>query len=98
MTDVTESAVPGGDVVGPWRDPPGLGRSIAIGSAIGAAVAMVGVTLGVLATGEVWESAVGLGLFVALWGGLGFGSMIGGVVYVTRLEAHGSGEGRTDGG
>ena len=33
-----------------------------------------------------WGSAIGLGLFIAFWGGLGFGAMVGGVVHADRLE------------
>ena len=33
-----------------------------------------------------WASAIGLGLFIAFWGGIGFGAMIGGVVHADRLE------------
>lgn len=33
-----------------------------------------------------WQSAIGFGVFVAFWGGLGFGTMMGGVAYVMGLE------------
>ena len=33
-------------------------------------------------------AAVGLGLFIAFWGGLGFGTMVGGVTWVSQHEEH----------
>lgn len=77
---VTE--VTGGD----WDEPVGLLRSIVVGALVGVVIAMVGVTLGMLAADVEWQSAVGLGLFVAFWGGLGFGTMVGGVVWVSNHE------------
>lgn len=74
------------DAVAGWQDPPGMGRSIVVGSSIGVALSLAGVTLGMLAAGVAWQSALGLGAFVAFWGGLGFGSMVGGVVYASGLE------------
>ena len=57
-------------------------------SAISIAVILsfVGVTAGLLAMGEGWGAALGLGAFVGFWGGLGFGAMIGGVIWATRVE------------
>lgn len=69
-----------------WSDPPGLGRSLIVGSMIGVGVSFVAVTVGMLAAGVEWSSSVGLGLFVAFWGGLGFGTMVGGVVYAFGIE------------
>lgn len=69
-----------------WNDPPGLGRSLIIGSIIGVVASFVGVTVGMLAAGIEWSSSIGLGLFIAFWGGLGFGTMVGGVVYAFGIE------------
>lgn len=69
-----------------WSDPPGLGRSMIVGSTIGVILSFVGVTIGMLAVDVEMSSALGLGLFVAFWGGLGFGTMVGGVVYAFGLE------------
>src|SRR6478609_1434991 len=71
----------------PWSDPPGIGRSMVIGCAIGVTLSMVVVVSGMLALGVETPSAIGLGLFVSFWGGLGFGTMFGGVAYATRIEA-----------
>ena len=73
----------------PWQEQPGMGRAILVGSAIGVVISFVGVTAGMLAYGIEWGSAVGLGAFVAFWGGLGFGSMMGGVVWASRPDVPG---------
>ena len=83
MTETTGTDV---DPTAPWQDPPGLGKSVLVGSTIGVVLAFLFVTGGMLATGTVWQSAVGVGVFVSFWGGLGFGSMMGGVMYVSRLQ------------
>ena len=64
----------------------GAARTIALGCLIGTVVAMVGVTLAMRAMDQSWSAAIGLGAFVAFWGGLGFGAMVGGVVHAERLE------------
>lgn len=64
----------------------GYGRAALIGGAIGfpavaavvAAIAWVG--------GFEFTSAVGIGVFAALWGGIGLGSMMGAIVVVTRRQ------------
>lgn len=65
---------------------PGLGRSIVVAG--GAAVLMVlsAVTVGLLTLGAPWTSSLGIGAFAALWGGGGFGVMIGGVLYAHRAD------------
>lgn len=83
-TNVDDAAT---DPLAGWRDPPGLGRMMAMSSAIGVGVSLVVITVGMMAAGQVWQSSLGLGIFVAFWGGLGFGSMVGGVIYLTRLDA-----------
>jgi len=70
-----------------WTDPPGLGRHVLIGSIVGIFLSLPLITLGALAAGQKWQSALGLGLFTSLWGGMGFGSMVGGVIYATKIEA-----------
>lgn len=69
-----------------WVSPPGLGRCIGIGCGIGVVLAFIGIALPSLLAGMEWRSAVGFGVFVAFWGGLGFGSMMGGVAYLMRLD------------
>lgn len=70
-----------------WPDPPGLGRILAICCAVGVVLSLVIITAGMLAAGQVWQSSLALGVFIAAWGGLGFGSMIGGVIYLTKLDS-----------
>lgn len=36
-------------------------------------------------TGEIWDG-IGLGLFTAVWGGPGFGTMLAGALWTLRLE------------
>lgn len=44
------------------------------------------VTTLMLAGGQRLGPALGLALFASIWGGLGFGAMLGGVAYATRQE------------
>jgi hypothetical protein len=62
---------------------------ILTGVAIGVVVSFLGVGGGLLASGSSMSTAIGLGAFVAFWGGLGFGAMLGGVAYAIRVEAEG---------
>ena len=68
------------------RDPPSMGTAIFVGCAVGAITSMIAVVAAMRLLDVEWASAIGLGLFVAFWGGLGFGSMVGGVVHADRLE------------
>ena len=74
--------------MGEWEEPVGLLRSVVLGAIIGVVIAFIGTTIGMLAADVETGSAIGLGLFVAFWGGLGFGSMVGGVVWVSKHEEH----------
>ncbi|MBX3315095.1 MAG: hypothetical protein KF906_12345 [Actinobacteria bacterium] len=65
---------------------PSLGRAIVTGCAVGVVVSMVGMVVSMRLLDVEWASAIGLGLFIAFWGGIGFGAMIGGVVHADRLE------------
>ncbi len=71
---------------GEWEEPVGLLRSVVVGAIIGVVLSFVGTTVGMLLADIEPGSAVGLGLFIAFWGGLGFGTMVGGVVWVSNNE------------
>lgn len=67
-------------------EPPGMLRAMAIGSAIGVVATLIGITGILLLNGQQLSVALGIGGMSAFWGGLGFGSMLGGVTHVTRQE------------
>ncbi len=75
------------DPIAVWKESPGFGRALTIGVTIGAIASFLAVGGGILLAGQGVAAAIGLGLFTAFWGGLGFGAMIAGVVWATRLEA-----------
>lgn len=66
---------------------PSAVATIGSGAAIGVVVSLAAVTAALLASGTEVGSALGLGLFVAFWGGLGFGCMVGGVVWASATIA-----------
>ena len=74
---------PAGDVVTP-SELTGMGRSIAIGSIIGAIVAFAGVAGAIALWCHDTSMALGVGGMAAFWGGLGFGSMMGGTLHLMR--------------
>ena len=65
---------------------PGLGRLIATAAAASTSVVLVTVTAALLANGTPFATALAIGAFAALWGGGGFGAMIGGVLHAHRTE------------
>lgn len=67
-------------------DPPGLGRQILLTMGILMPIVLIGVTIGARSLGVALPSAFGIGVFASLWGGGGFGAMIGGVIYAFRNE------------
>ncbi len=69
-------------------DPPGLLRSVALGSVVGVVIALVLVGGALLLAGEGTSAALAIGGMAAIWGGLGFGSMFGGVRHMTKYEDH----------
>jgi hypothetical protein len=71
-----------------WDEPGGLAKAVVVGSIVGALIASVAVTAALLAIGVQRGSAFGLGVFIAFWGGLGFGSMVAGVVWATKVDPH----------
>lgn len=71
---------------GVGQEAPGMAKALTIGVTLGIALSFFGVAGALLLGGRSLSTAVGLGVFVAIWGGLGFGGMIGGVVWATRAE------------
>ena len=65
---------------------PGLGRYVAIAVAVSTSVVLVGVTMALMVASRSFVDSLGIGAFAAVWGGGGFGAMIGGVLYVHRFE------------
>jgi hypothetical protein len=63
-----------------------LWRGSAIGAAVGLAVLMVTITVVGTLGGLKLIIALGLGAFIGLWGGSGFGMMVGGVVAIQAIE------------
>ncbi|MGQ0434351.1 MAG: hypothetical protein ACT452_18350 [Microthrixaceae bacterium] len=59
---------------------------MAIGSVIGVVATLIGVAGTLLLDGRQLSVALGIGGMSAVWGGLGFGSMLGGVIHVSRHE------------
>jgi hypothetical protein len=68
---------------------PRIGRAAGTGAAIGFVSALVLVTAVGSASGMDVGSAVGLGTFVGIWGGAGFGFMMGAT---TALSRHTTGD------
>jgi hypothetical protein len=66
------------------EDMPNVGRSAVIGYVIGFVVATVAITVGGTIAGQGVGASLGLGVFVGLWGGGGFGFMMGGTVPLAR--------------
>jgi hypothetical protein len=65
---------------------PGLGRYVATAAAAAGLVVLIVVSAGLLVADASVATALGIGSFAAVWGGGGFGAMIGGVLYVHRFE------------
>jgi hypothetical protein len=74
-----------------WHNPDLLKESrVARSAVVGALVGIVMFTVAISGLG-LWvglepPAAIGLGLFTALWGGLGFGGMLGAVIAINRIE------------
>jgi hypothetical protein len=62
------------------------GRGAVLGGLIGVVVMAGAVALLGVSTGTGLGGAIGLGIFCAFWGGLGFGSMLGATVSLMRAQ------------
>jgi hypothetical protein len=75
----------------PSSSEPNIGRSVVTGAAIGFASVAVGITAVGAIGGMQPGAALGLGMFIGIWGGAGFGCMLGGTIPLSRhLEAQAS--------
>jgi hypothetical protein len=83
MSD-SEAVAPEGNGRAMTPELPGTLRAVAIGSIIGVLVAFGGVAGTLYATGRPAATALGIGSMAAFWGGLGFGSMLGGTLHLVR--------------
>jgi hypothetical protein len=68
----------------PPLDEPRVGRSAAIGAVIGFLAGACLVAIGCALDGLDIGSSIGLGVFVGMWGGAGFGFMVGGTIPMAR--------------
>jgi hypothetical protein len=67
---------------------PNVGRNALIGYVIGFIVSVVSITIAGTLAGLGFGNSLGLGVFVGMWGGGGFGAMMGGTVPVAlHLDA-----------
>ena len=63
---------------------PKVGRNALIGYVVGFIVSVVSITIAGTLAGFGFGNSLGLGVFVGMWGGGGFGAMMGGTVPVAR--------------
>lgn len=71
------------------EESPGLGRYLFKGAVIGAIASFILIGAGILALDVEWGSAMGIGVFVAFWGGVGFGVMLAGVTWLSFHDESG---------
>lgn len=76
----------------PDRAEPNVGRNGMVGYVIGFVVATIGIALAGTLGGLGFGSSIGLGAFVGVWGGGGFGFMLGATIpfarYLDAQSAH----------
>ena len=88
-----------GDPARSSGEEPNVGRNAMIGAAVGFLVVTVAITTAGTLGGIGFGASLGLGAFVGMWGGTGFGFMMGGTIPLARhLDArpihHGQGDDR----
>jgi hypothetical protein len=65
---------------------PAVGRAAARGALLGFVLVGIGVTWMAFTGGADFGGAVGVGVFVGMWGGCGFGGMMGATLCIVRAE------------
>src|SRR5688500_10209858 len=68
----------------PEASAPGVGRTAAIGYLAGFVVVTIAITVAGTLAGHGFTPSLGLGAFVGMWGGGGFGLMVGGTLPLAR--------------
>jgi hypothetical protein len=81
---MTSNVMPPTDLPPTSSELTGMGRSILLGSVIGAVAAFGGVFGAIALWCHDTSTAFGVGGMAAFWGGLGFGSMLGGTMHLMR--------------
>lgn len=86
------ATVPSGATSSPHRDDaptgtaaPGVGRALVLGTLLGFLAVVTVVTGGGILSGLEPMGALGLGVFIGMWGGAGFGFMTAGALSLARL-------------
>ncbi|MGQ0618047.1 MAG: hypothetical protein ACT4PW_13835 [Acidimicrobiia bacterium] len=68
---------------------PNIGRSAMVGYVVGFLIVAVAITVAGTLGGLGFGPSLGLGIFVGIWGGGGFGFMMGGTIPLARhLDSH----------
>ena len=96
MTTLTESTSQAASD-GPMGEVPRTLRAVVRGSLIGVVVAFTGVGGSLYLSGHDAGVALGIGGMAAFWGGLGFGSMLGGTLHLIRHSGEPYGHSRAPG-
>ena len=74
---------------------PRVGRAAMRGALLGFVLVAIGVTWMAYAGSADFGGAVGVGVFVGIWGGCGFGGMMGAILCITRAEGREAAQSRT---
>jgi ammonia channel protein AmtB len=83
-SDAPGGAPSAGAAAPPARRAPNVKRSAILGALVGFTVATTGVGVSLLLDGMDAVQAFGVGTFVGVWGGLGFGVMMGATIPLAR--------------
>ena len=88
MAATASDHAPSGDPSDQMTGSPGLARTV-VRSAAGGAVLAFGAVAGTLAlSGHSQSVSLGVGGMAAVWGGMGFGAMVGGAIHLMHQDHH----------